>query len=167
MSRVTIKDIYLGYPYKWRDTTSNTVSIPYFPKDQITNNDKSLDYKTWKNIILTYHKYLLEFLLTGRNYITPHNVGHFQIQKIKSVKSNINWKKTKERYGSQKGKENKKFIRYKNNHWGGYRPLVKWNIVPVKLTYKYHFKFRPMTDFMRKINNRLDTDKSILNFKDK
>jgi len=166
MSRITIKDLYLQYPNKWRNINSKTIELPYFPKEEITDNKLTLDYHSWKKIVLTYHRYLLEYLLTGRNYITPHNVGHFQIQKIKSKKNNIDWNKTKKIYGPQKGLENKKFIKHKNIHWGGYAPLVKWKTSPVNLKYKYHWKFKPIRAFMSTINNKLNGETSILNFKD-
>lgn len=135
--RITLSDFYLKYPYKYYDVHSNTVPVPYFPKEEITEHKHTLTMAQWKKIILVYFKYVFRYLLTGNRFKLGNNLGYFQIRKYKPKPSdNIDYKILR---------ETGKLVPYKNAHTSGYKPLIKWDRSyndGVKLKYKNHWNFK-------------------------
>lgn len=150
--RITLRDIYLGYSYKFRDIESKTIPIPYFPKDQITQHTHSLTYKEWKKIIQIYLKHLVLYLLTtGFKFKIPSRLGILQLKKYKS-KSTPDWGKTREVYGHT----NVKPIMFKNTHTQGYKPIIKWyrEGQNAKFKFKWYWRF----NFTKKVWKTISTE---------
>jgi len=131
MKRKTLKDMYLQYPYKNRDITSNTVPQPYFPKDQIVCDHKySLTYKEWKNILGIFFKHVMNALAQGFEYKFPYEQGRIGLRKVKG--GGVDFQKT------TKGNVKK----FKNLHLRGWRFLIKWYRYKNKLQYKWVWRIR-------------------------
>lgn len=115
-NRITLKDLYLLYPYKTRDINSTTVPKPYFPKDQITDHEYSLKFKEWKKCIQCLLNNTEEYLHTGKKFRVPCRLGVFQIRKAKHRGlSYAHYRKTGE------------WVKLNTEYLKNYRPLFKWD----------------------------------------
>lgn len=81
---VSNKELYLGYRYKWYDTTSNTVPKPYFSKKDISEHKYKLTFKEWNEIVDCYIDVVLEYVREGNLYTIPHGLGLLGLVKYKS-----------------------------------------------------------------------------------
>lgn len=159
--RVTLRELYLGYPYKYRDITSSTVPIPYFPKEEITEHKYSLTFKEWKRIIKIYLKHVVIYLLTGFKYKLSSRLGFLQMRKAKSKKI-PDWGKTRKRYGTTKGV---KPLYHKNIHTQGYRPIIKWyrEGQNAKFKYKWYWRFNFLDKQWKWISDQIFNNLTIMN----
>lgn len=159
--RVTLRELYLGYSFKFRDVTSKTISVPYFKKSEISNHKYKLTYKEWKNIIVCFFKYLSLYLLTGLEYKIPSRLGKLQLRKIRSKKV-PDWNKTREVYGTTKGVTP---IYHKNLHTNGFRPLIKWYRQGQngKFKYKWYWRFNFTKKTWKSLSNNIFNKFSIMN----
>lgn len=145
--RVTMYDIYLRYPHKWKDVHSNTVPKPYFPNEEITNNRFSLSYKEWRNIMNELVKEYADLLLSGKKLDPKKAMGYFQLHRYKPARPNLDFKHYRET--GEKRYE-------KNPHTDGFCPLIVWNRsykTKAKLKYKSYWKIS-FTDMIWKIISR-------------
>jgi nucleoid DNA-binding protein len=120
---LTLKDLYLGYKYKWYDVESSTVPIPYFSKDEISDHEYALTYKQWKAILTDYFKTVLDHLKEGNRYKMAHGLGTIQL--VKYENRHIDFKA-----GQQAMKEGRlekgQFLRKKDYDLDGYAFKLKW-----------------------------------------
>lgn len=137
---ICASDFYLQYPYKTRTVTGNTVPIPYFPKEQISDHKHALTYKEYKRILEVYFEILIEKLFTGTILLLPFFLGKMYLLRTKYKK--VNYKKTKEIYGSQKGLEEQKFIYHKDLMLNNERLLLKWERKNSRFPNSLYWKFQ-------------------------
>lgn len=114
--RIVNKHIYLQYPFKTYDVTSNTVPKPYFSKDHITYTDKSVTYQEWREVINRINQKLLEELFLGDELKLPSGLGVIRIEKYKPNK------RTDYRSSNE----------IDNWHTDGFCPTLKWYKAPFK-----------------------------------
>jgi hypothetical protein len=169
VTSITLKNIYLEYPYKTRPVLGNTVPIPYFPKEEITNHKYTISYKEWKNVLIVYFKYIVKYLLTGASYKLPGRLGEFELRRyIPSSKNRkINWKKTNELYGewNKNNPDDRKRIYHANMHTEKYCPFLVW----VRHGSEYNFaqrwlwRFKLSKRMWSYISNEILEDSSLIN----
>ena len=158
--RITNKEFYLAYPYKYRDINSKTVPIPYFNKSEITDHKYTLSYKEWKLVTSTYFKLLHLYLFTGSPYKLPHGLGSIQLKKYKGA--GIDHKRTKEIYGDLAYKKGK-IIKFKNIHTGGYKPVIKWYRREAKLANKWLWRFNYLQNKWKETSKIINNNLTIIN----
>lgn len=164
--KVTLKDIYLGYPYKYYDHLSNTIPNPYFPKHEISDHKYKISYKEWKKVVLEYFNILLEYLLTGKNFEIPNQLGLFRLMKYKPLKRKVDFKRTKEIYGEENKslpKGEKKLIYHMNHHTNGYDPILVWERRDYKFPFKWHWRFDLSRKNFKKVSDILKKDLTVIN----
>jgi hypothetical protein len=160
--RITVREIYLHYPHKWRkEKITNTVPLPYFPAKEISNHPYALEYQKWKAVVDDILETYVNKLLNGEEFMLPSNLGRIGIYKYKKVKRSMDFnhfKKTGE----------KVFI--DNLHTDGFAPLFKWDkgyTQQVHLKYNRHWKCLPLETFWKKWSNTIMSDFSLIyNFND-
>lgn len=165
-NRITLKEIYLEYDYKYYDVTSSTVPIPYFPKKEIKEHKYSLTYKEWKKVVLVYLKYLVLYLMSGKCFDIPFHMGHLCLKKWKPAKKKIDIRKTMNKYGEINKtlpKGEKKVVYHNNYHTRGYSPLLKWVRDQKKFPYKWHWRFGLSRKNWELISKELMEDSSMIN----
>lgn len=153
--KATLSLFYGRYPYKKR--TCDTC-LPYVPLEEDTDEQHSLTYQDWQDIIQCYFKYVCLYLISGKVYRFGSHMGEFQIQKYKSNKKNlaVDMKKMLEYYMEKEGIEDyneaKKYVKnhvdnpilpkHKNKHTMGYKWIVVWFKKGYSFAFKHHWKFR-------------------------
>jgi hypothetical protein len=155
--RVTLQEMYIKYPYKWKDINSATVPLPYFPAKDITDTEYSMSYKQWKTLVNLYFKLVIEYMQEGLAYDLPQNLGNLHVKKVKG--SGIDWDATKKKYGSQKGQKEIKKVYMDNTYTDGYYPIVKWYRLDKLLKYKWLWDFKP-TQICKKVAKHWNEDNS-------
>ena len=151
--RVTLRELYLGYEFKYRDIESSTVPIPYFPKSEITETKYSLTFKQWKKIILIYFKHIVMYLITtGSRFKIPSRLGIFQMKKYRT-KNSPDWAKTRVVYGTTRVKP----IMFKNTHTQGYKPIIVWlrQGQNGKFKYKWYWRFTLTKKSWKKVSDTI------------
>jgi len=151
--RKTVKDLYLLYPHKCRDVTSNTVADPYFPKAEIDcEHSKALTYKEYKNLIMCFVKYYIILLAQGDRLKLPLFMGYFQLKKIKGGGFDYNtYNKTGEK------------TKFKNRKYKGHRFLLKWVRKKSKMRYSWMWKIRLTKHAWKTINDKFSSNFSLIN----
>lgn len=137
MKRKTLKDLYLMYPHKCQNMTTNTVPLPYVPKQEIDcDSEYSLTYKEWLEIVLCYFSAVVLYLTSGFKYKLGAKLGHLQMIKVKNSRIDfVEFNKTGE----------KRIM--KNPMWGGRYPIIKWMRRKADngiFRYKFLWKMRPV-----------------------
>ena len=162
----TLKDIYLMYPHRTYDVSSSTVPRPYFPASEISDDANALPYKEWKLIIRTYFKYLLKYLIAGRDYKLGSRLGELHLRKYKPKKKRgIDFNKTKEKYGEINKtlpKGQKKVVYHMNHHTGGYHPFIKWDRTFTRFMFQWHWRFVLSERNFKIISNELKSDPTMI-----
>lgn len=156
---ITLYDLYKKYNYPCWDLgllSKNIVPLPYIPIKEVNCDHKySLEYKKWKEIVMTYLKYVKLYLFTGKEFKLPHFMGTLQLRKYKG--GGIDWG-----HFHQTGD----IIKHKNRHTLGYRPILKWyrNRKICKLKFKWHWSIYPSKKvYNKEISNWLMEDFSRIN----
>lgn len=153
---IVLPDIYLKYPHKTYDVTSSTVPYPYFPKEEITDNELSLTYKEWRAIIDDYFTLVRSEMAHGKTFDIPNNLGHIAPVKYrrKGINKSIDWLATNKAGSVRYRKNSDIFSRWATSFmwrkWEKFKFKVIWKLKVSKLT------FREMGQAIRK-------DPSILN----
>lgn len=140
-----LSDIYMQYPLKKRVITDTTVKLPYVKKEEHTEEEYSLSFDDWNNIITTYLSCLLEKLLEGELIVLPRQMGALQVVRRKA--------KTINRKLAKQGK----IQRYNKLHTMGYSPYVIWYRekyarFSMMMYYKFNFTRSVWLDIKDKIN---------------
>jgi len=164
--RITLKDLYLNYDYKWYDVNSTTIPVPYFNKKEIVEHDYTLSYKEWKNVIMVYFKYVMLYLISGKCFVIPNFLGDLCLKKWKPKGRRINLYATEQKYGEYNKtveKEDRKYIYHNNYHTGGYCPLLKWVRDRKQFAYKWHWRFDLTPHNWKFISKNLMKDASMIN----
>lgn len=160
---ITLHELYLLYPHKWRDLTSNTVALPYFAKDEISEHEYKMSYQEWKKALKCYYKHVMEYMIEGNVYKLPYNLGYFRLKKIRQpVASYVRWKKEIE---SGKRTVEDGLMTTLIPETGGYFPYLHWdrtNRSGVYFKFKSLYKVRIMPKTYFKLWNRIVKDRSIL-----
>lgn len=93
---IVLPDIYLKYPYKTYDVTSSTIPYPYFPKEEITNEELTLSYKEWMELIQDYFALVRTEMASGKTFDIPNKLGHIAPIKYrrKGINRSIDWEAT-------------------------------------------------------------------------
>lgn len=94
---LNIKDLYYRYPFKKNPDSfipgeSKTIPVPFIKQADVTNHQYSVDYHTYKKIVMTFLGFLFQYLLEGGRYKMPGRMGDLIIYKYKrSIKKYIRW----------------------------------------------------------------------------
>ncbi len=159
----TLKDFYLRYPYKKNPDSyipglSKTIPVPYIKAEDITDHNYSVDYHTYKKIMMAFFEFLFQYLLWGGRYKMPGRIGDLIIQKYKrSVKKNINW-------GKYKATGN--HYNEKNIPTNRYSPTLKWKRGPrisIHLVEINWWNFLPSHTALKRIGQHLNEDPTRIN----
>ena len=148
--------MYLDYPYKWKDLTSNTVQLPYFPNSEVTEHEFSLAYNEWMKVVKVLLEEYIETLISGEPLILPHGLGRLTLFKYKRKGSAIDWghfRKTGEK------------IYHNNIHTDGYAPILIWNYrvqTKAKFKFKRHWSCRFVDTIWKNISKRIMEDYTII-----
>lgn len=151
----TLRDFYLRYPYK---KSSGRTTLPYVPVEEDTNEPFSLKYKDWKNILHTYFKYVLLYLLTGQPYRFSSGIGEFKlirykprkkrgnidmrgIEKYYEKKTGITDRKELWAYINNIGLDNAVLVKHRNKETDGYKWVTAWFKKEYKFAFKQHWYF--------------------------
>lgn len=161
INKITLRDIYLQYPYKCIDPNLKGVPIPYVKKSDISTHNDKLTFKEWKTIITIYLKHLFFYLIkSGLPYKLPHQMGRLQIRKRKCLRR-TNW------YRSKKiDKDFNIIVNHKNLHTFGYSPRIKWYRKGINMKYKGLWKFnflRGKGSVWETFSKELFKDKTLIN----
>ena len=159
--RITLRKLFLRYPYKYYDMFSSTVPDPYFPTSEISEHEYRLECKQWMMLAKIYFDEVEKLLLNGEVF-DMGRLGKLVLLRKKQVGLNI--KKTIE--SKQNDNELVKYY-YPNNHTNGYKPYIKWmrtKKAGCGLPYKsfYSFNFIRNTTWKR-ISNELHKNPHIIN----
>lgn len=88
--RKCIVDFYLTYPYKKNyRTPNNTVPVPFIKNSEVTNTDKSLDYKQYLEIITLFSELKGMDLVEGIPYIPKPKIGTIEFRKYKILDKHL------------------------------------------------------------------------------
>lgn len=157
-AKITLREFYKSYPYPCWDVTSNTVPVPYIPKDKLVcDNKRTLTFKQYRKILSIYARLLTNYLLTGLPIKLPYYLGEIRMFKYKPTKSkpfNIDhYLKTGEK------------LFYKSRHTQGYIPLFKWRRAEKqsRLQNRWIFKCIPAKTTWKQISDSLFEKGSIIN----
>lgn len=116
-ARITLKEIYLKYPHKWKDPSSSTIPVPYFPNEEISGSDYALSYKAWKEIVDALIEGYIDILFEGKKLDPQKAMGYFILTKYKNT-TTVDYEELK---------KSGKVTTHKNNHTGGYAPFLLWD----------------------------------------
>lgn len=165
--KITLKDMYLQYPYKTRPIEGNTVPIPYFPKDQITDTKHTVGYKEWRNILNAYLLMVQDYIATGKEFKIPHDMGELRMMKHKPRRNKpIDFHKTKLKYGDINKtlpEGQKKKVYHTNKHTRGYAPFIKWTRRNNKLKHKWLWRFKYSKTAWKRLSDKINSDISLIN----
>lgn len=165
-----IIDFFLMYPYKKNyKTKEGIIPRPYVPTKKVIDDHKySLDFYEYSDIVKTFYKNLIPYLMDGSPYRMSNMLGDLtmvkwkpkngrmdlyrQVQKIKSIKGNEN---LSVKQALEYGKRHRiPFTKVDNRHTDGYSPLLKWlKTSKVYFAEFWHFRFVKATN--RLISNIL------------
>jgi nucleoid DNA-binding protein len=154
--RVTLKEIYLKYPHKWRNLKSNTIELPYFPASEITNNEYTLSYQDWKKVINSLLECYKEVLVSGNTLLLPHALGRLNIKKYRPKNPRLDF--------AHYAKTGEK-IYHSNLHTDGYCPILYWNYrhnTHAKFKYKRHWSVTFVDTFWNNVSKMIQEDSSII-----
>lgn len=133
-THISNKDLYLGYRYKWYDTTKSTIPIPYVSRKDVSDHKYKLAYKEWNKVVECYIEVVLEHLREGNLYTMPHGLGMLKLTKYKTKYIDYyKGKKAIEEGTLEKGT----FYRRDDYNLDGYTFRLKWYRAS-----KYHVVFR-------------------------
>jgi hypothetical protein len=151
-----LKDIYLGYRYKWMDVTSKTIPVPYFSRKEISDHEFKMTYQEWKKVIVCYLKNVFEYIVDGNTFPVPHKLGYLYLTKTK--RKLIDRKKT--------GSEGK-LVAKRLLHTYNYKPRVCWNTSRCDMPYKTLYKCKLVRTLWSKLMESYVEDGSqIMKLKD-
>lgn len=151
-------DLFLMYPYKKNyESPDGVIPRPYVPTKNLVEDHKySLDYYQYSEIVKSFYKHLIPYLMEGSSYRMSNRLGDLkmykwkpkngrmdlynQVQKIKRIKGNEN---LSIREALDYGKKNKVPItKIDNRHTDNYSPLLKWyKTGSVYFAEFWHFRF--------------------------
>lgn len=163
MTKVTgMRDFYKRYPHKKNPDDfipgiSKTVPSPFVKIEDTSTHPNTVDYKTYRLIMLTFLEFLFQYLLWGGRYKMPGRIGDLIIYKYKrNIKNNINWGKyfaTGKHYNE------------KNIPTNRYSPTLKWKRVAVSATSieLNWWNFLPSPAALRRIGKHLNEDATRIN----
>lgn len=126
MPRITLIDLYKKYPYKCPNLLKGQGRNHISKKEINCDSNYSITLQDYKNIITACVKVLLNnYLIKGRRFILPYNIGTLSLKRYKPfhyTKNGIDWKQTKE------NKKNGifKYAYYSLSHTDGYKWLLEW-----------------------------------------
>lgn len=155
---INFEDLYRKYNYPcWEKTNVNTVPRPYIPKDLLKCDHKfTLTFSEWKKILYSLFKYMLIYLMTGKNLKLPHSLGYLQIRKWKPKKYRkmdyAHWRKTGE-------------IRYENfKYTQDYSPILKWHKGVKKTNFNFatYWRINFMSSAWKKIASTIEKNPSFI-----
>jgi len=153
---MVLKDIFMFYPYKVNfDTSDGTIPSPYIKREDIVENEFSLNFKQWSNVVERYLELSAEVLLSGNKLELPLRMGHLQIRKIKMNKF-LDKKQSREQH--------KKVYVVKPNPDGYYLKLF-WdkNYKICFLKFKWHWKITFNRKLIREAYRRCENDFTYIN----
>jgi len=144
--RITIKDMFIFYPYKKNiKTTGKTIPQPYIKQqDVIEDNPSSIDYNEWLSVVSDYIEIISDVLLSGREYVFPNYIGKLQLRKYKTRRL-INWNET--------NKQGKK-VYYRNND--SLHIILKWyrDYDIARFRFRFHWKIRMAKTFSKALHEK-------------
>lgn len=148
MSKTTLIDFFLKYPHKDKPDV-NYVSLPYFPKTEISNHKYKMTYKDYKALMVCYFKYVTDYLLRGDDYLIPSRLGKLFLLKYKI-----------EDIGNKKSFYNG-FIN--NIHSNNFRVIVRWEHTKYPVPLGKYWKLSTVKTFNEKLFKWLTGDITNIN----
>lgn len=153
----TVKDLYLFYRYKYYDSSSSTVPVPYFPKKDISTHEYKLTYKQWKSVVKVYFEVAIESMLTGDEFKIPFTMGRLYLAKIKMPASFM-------------PSSDIPFSKHISKYLDGYAIKLRWDKTfrknkPGRVMFKNKSMFSvyvPKSTYFKKILHKIYEDRSIL-----
>jgi len=124
--RITLIDLYKKYPYKCPNLSKSQGRNHISKKEINRDSEFSIELQDYKNIIVSCSKVLIHnYLIKGRNFLLPYNLGTFSLKRYKPkhyTKNGVDWKKTNE----SKKEGNPQMFYYTLSHTDGFRWLFEW-----------------------------------------
>lgn len=144
--RIGLEELYLMYPHKVYGVTSR----PYVSKKEHTDNEYSLTYGEWKEILQEYFGEFLDDLFTGLPMELPYNLGVLRIKKYKR-KASLSFAKSIQKYGHSH-RDNHQWVYEKLPMTEGYGLLVDWKKGNRRATELYRFQIAKC-EFLKRCSN--------------
>lgn len=140
-----LADLYMLYPYK---TVDYDTPYPYVPKKERTDEEYSLTFKEWSNIVKTYYKYVLLYLVQGFVYRFTSGMGELKIVRYKSNKPVPDYAKIRKELMKEYNCSYVEAMQYmtsdnilKYKHLNKDKMGYRWNIAWFKNGYNFRYQF--------------------------
>jgi hypothetical protein len=142
------------------------------------NPDIKISYKTYLALCMAFNDFLMQDMMYNTSDIyLPANLGSIGIRKydcnprinssgtVVMSQTPVDYRATKAYWEKHpEAREQKKLIRYLNNHTNGYRHRFFWDKITHNFTNKFAYQFVPLRKYSRMLANILKDDNISIDF---